>query len=145
MFEASVTTRGAPHWRTRRSSRPTANGWLRLLLTPVFALCLLGTCLSCGPLAHAGPPAADVGVEQTQGAGLQTSVQAPPVGGPDDVGAPITAPARTCGGCAGHMAPMPADIQVAETVARQPLRWRSEFALPPPPVEPDRLERPPRA
>lgn len=145
MFDASVMTRGAPQTRTRRSSRPTANGWLRLLLTPIFALCLLGTCLSCGPLAHAGPPAGDVGVEQAQAAGLQASVQAPPVGGQDDVGGPITAPARACAGCAGHMAPMPAGIQVAETVARHPLRWRSEFALPPPPLEPDRLDRPPRA
>ncbi len=120
-----------------------ANGWLRLLLTPVFALCLLGTCLSCGPLAHAGPAAG--GVEQAQAADVQTSVKAPLVGGQDDVGAPITAPARTCGGCAGHVAPMPANVQLAGTVARQPLRWRSESAVPPPPADPHRLDRPPRA
>ena len=136
--------RGVPRTRTRRSPRPRANGLLRLLLTPIFALCLLGTCLSCGPLAHAGPPAGDVGVEQTQPAGLQASVQARPDGDQDDIATPITA-ARTCGGCAGHMAPMPANIQVPETVARQPLRWRSEFALPPPPADPHRLDRPPRA
>lgn len=131
--------------RTRRASRPTASGWLRVLLTPVFALCLLGTCLSCGPLAHAGPPAGAVGAEQAQAASLPAAVQAAPVGGQDDVGAPPSAPARTCGGCTGHMAPMPADILVAETAVRQPLRWRSESALPPPPADPHRLDRPPRA
>lgn len=138
-------TRGFPHARTRRPSRPTANGWLRLLLTPIFTLCLLGTCLSCGPLAHAGAPAGEAVVEQARAAGLQASAQAPSAGARDALGLPITAPARTCAGCAGHMAPMPADIQVAGTAARQPLRWRSESALPPPPADPHRLDRPPRA
>lgn len=145
MFAASAMTRGVPHTRTRRPSRPTANGWLRLLLTPIFTLCLLGTCLSCGPLAHAAGPGAEGGVEQARAPGLPASVQASSAGARDALGLPITAPARTCAGCAGHMAPMPADIQVAGTAARQPLRWRSESALPPPPADPHRLDRPPRA
>lgn len=145
MFAASVMTRGAPQTQTRRPSRPTANGWLRLLLTPIFTLCLLGTCLSCGPLAHSAGPGGEVRVEQAPAPGLPASVQAPSAGAQDALGLPMTAPARTCAGCAGHMAPMPADIQVAETAARQPLRWRSESALPPPPADPHRLDRPPRA
>lgn len=144
MFAASVTMRGAPPTRTRRLSRPAASGLLRFLLTPIFTFCLLGTCLSCGPLAHNGAPAAPVGVEQLQAA-EPAFLQAAPVSGRDGAGAPIKAPARTCAGCAGHIAPMPAEVQVARTAARQSLSWRSESALAPPPADPHRLDRPPRA